>query len=102
METIITAIITAAATISVQLIKSFIDNKRLKKEKEENLKEQEKINVTILRHFITNIYYQYKDLQSIPENQKENLLYLYDLYTSLGGNSYIHSMIAEIEDWSVY
>lgn len=102
METIITAIITAAATIGVQLIKSFIDNKRIKNEKEETLKAQEKINTTILRHFITNLYYQYKDSQSIPENQKENMLYLYDLYSSLGGNSYIHSMIAEIENWSVY
>lgn len=102
METIITAVITAAATIGVQLIKSFIDNKRIKNEKAEALKFQEKINTTILRHFITNLYYQYKDSQSIPENQKENILYLYDLYSSLGGNSYIHSMIAEIESWSVY
>lgn len=56
-------------------------------------------NQDMLRNTITHIYFKYKDTKVIPHYEKENLLYLASRYDALDGNTYIHSIVAEMKTW---
>lgn len=45
-----------------------------------------------LRSTITNIYFKYKDEDSIPYYEKENLDKLYHAYHGIGGNSFVEEL----------
>ena len=53
----------------------------------------------LLRNAILNIYFTYEKEQAIPEAQYESVLGLYDVYTSLGGNGFVHEKVEEIRTW---
>ena len=42
-------------------------------------------------------YYVYTELGTIPTYEKENLTYMYEQYKRMGGNSYITTIMEEIE-----
>ena len=52
-----------------------------------------------LRHEITYIYEKYKDRKILPGNTKNDLCSLYEAYTLLNGNSYIHEIYEEMMKW---
>ena len=63
------------------------------KSKENN---QEKALKCLLRSAITSKYYVYTELKAIPMYEKENIIYMYEQYKAMGGNSYIDKIIEEL------
>lgn len=49
-----------------------------------------------LRSTITNIYFKYKDKDSIPYYEKENLEKLYRAYRDIGGNSFVEDLYTKL------
>ena len=56
-------------------------------------------DIMMLRNSILTIYFAYNDKKVIPEAQYESALGLYDVYHSLGGNSFITDIIEEMRKW---
>lgn len=50
----------------------------------------------LLRDDITRIYFQYISQKEIPSYEKQNLATLFERYTSMGGNAYIHNIYDEL------
>lgn len=67
------------------------------KEYKANDTNQEEALKCLLRSAITSKYYVYTELGTIPTYEKENLVYMYEQYQKMGGNSYINNIMAEIE-----
>lgn len=56
-------------------------------------------NIVMLRHDITSVYEQYKSSAAMPKIIYESTMNLYDKYSSLGGNSYVHEIVEEMKTW---
>lgn len=67
------------------------------KEYKANDTNQEEALKCLLRSAITSKYYVYTELGTIPTYEKENLTYMYEQYKRMGGNSYITTIMEEIE-----
>ena len=50
----------------------------------------------LLRSTITSKYYVYSQLGEIPYYEKENINYLFKQYQKMGGNSYVETIVTEI------
>ena len=61
-------------------------------------KVQEEALKCLLRSAITSKYYVYNEMGLIPVYEKENLIYMYEQYKLMGGNSYINNLMQEIKD----
>ena len=57
---------------------------------------QEEALKCLLRSAITSKYYVYNELKEIPVYEKENLIYMYEQYKLMGGNSYIENIMKDI------
>lgn len=66
---------------------------------EQKLNAHKNADICSLRHEITSIYERYKDSEILPINVKQDLCSLYENYTSLGGNSYVHQIYEDMMDW---
>lgn len=53
-------------------------------------------DLCLIRESINKIYYTYKPIGKIPMYVRENLIKLFNLYESMGGNSYISSVVEEL------
>jgi predicted RNase H-like nuclease (RuvC/YqgF family) len=58
--------------------------------------ETREINKSALRHSITEIYYKHCDEKMLDMNTKNDLCSLYEAYTSIGGNSFVHELYEEM------
>lgn len=58
---------------------------------------QEEALKCLLRSAITSKYYVYTEIGAIPVYEKENLLYMYEQYKLMGGNSYINDIMQEVK-----
>lgn len=56
-------------------------------------------NIVMLRHDITSVYEHYKSSAAMPKVIYESTMNLYDKYSSLGGNSYVHEIVEEMKTW---
>ena len=56
-------------------------------------------NIIMLRHDITSVYEHYKSSAAMPKVIYESTMNLYDKYSSLGGNSYVHEIVEEMKTW---
>lgn len=63
--------------------------------------ETREINKSALRHSITEIYYKHCDEKMLDMNTKNDLCSLYEAYTSIGGNSFVHELYEEMMTWQV-
>lgn len=61
--------------------------------------EQKETNIALIRHEIVDTYEIYKNEKKIPLPVYQSVLDLYDKYTGLGGNSFVHEVIDEIKMW---
>ncbi|WP_027399236.1 hypothetical protein [Anaerovorax odorimutans] len=50
----------------------------------------------ILRNNITKVYYKYLESDSIPIYERENLIKQHNIYSNIGGNSYIDTICKEM------
>lgn len=73
----------------------------LLKKIEARLTEQQQADICTLRHSITSIYEKYKEKKYLPINVKEDLCSLYEIYTELGGNSYVHEIYETMCKWDI-
>lgn len=60
---------------------------------------QASFNRMYLRHSILRVYFSYEQEKEIPIAEWESVLGLYDVYTSLNGNGFIHEKIDEMRNW---
>ena len=56
-------------------------------------------DLALIRNNITHIYQKYCKEKKIPHYEKENVLYLYEEYKKLKGNSYVQNIVNEIKAW---
>lgn len=61
--------------------------------------EQKSYNIAMIRHDIVQTYEAYKEKKEIPLPVYQSVLDLYDKYTGLGGNSFVHQLIEEMKEW---
>jgi hypothetical protein len=61
-------------------------------------KTQEEALKCLLRSAITSKYYVYTEIGEIPQYEKENLVYMFEQYKNMGGNSYINQIMVEISN----
>lgn len=62
---------------------------------------QEKALKCLLRSAITSKYYVYTELKEIPHYEKENIIYMYEQYKAMGGNSYIDNIMRELNSLTI-
>ena len=55
----------------------------------------------LLRDSITKIYYRNKDDGTLEEYERKDLENLYDCYSRMGGNNYVHSLYEEMTHWPI-
>jgi hypothetical protein len=55
----------------------------------------------LIRANIVSQYYVYRRIGSIPYYVKESIAQEYEAYKKLGGNSFVATLIAEINTWKV-
>lgn len=66
------------------------------KEYKKREKTQEEALKCILRSNITSKYYVYNELGSIPYYEKENIDKMHEQYKKMGGNSYVDTIVGEM------
>lgn len=66
-----------------------------------NFKTQKNAIISLLRSGMTDVYYEYKNSKQIPLYKKESWDRNYDVYKSIGGNSFIMDLKKEIDKWEV-
>ena len=96
--TAITFIISSILGYCVSVIKNY--KKRLN-DKTTNEKLQNVALQTLLKSQLTNTYFVYNELKTIPDYVYQNFLDMLEVYESLGGNSYIHTIARKMEQWEI-
>ena len=73
--------------------------KGLIKEVDQKMERGNEIDKCLLRHQITSTYYKYKENHCLPAHVKEDVCHLYEQYSALKGNSYVHKIYDEMMEW---
>ncbi|MBQ2926979.1 MAG: hypothetical protein IJD98_00235 [Oscillospiraceae bacterium] len=55
----------------------------------------------LLRSEIVRNYYRYHNCKQLQEYQYRNLVQCYRAYKTLGGNSFVDHIYAEMQDWEI-
>lgn len=98
LNTIITFIISTTLGYSFSVIKNY-KNKLQRQKENENL--QNTALQALLKSQLTNIYFVYNELKTIPDYAYQNFLDLLKVYESLDGNGFIHTIAKKMEDWDI-
>lgn len=70
---------------------------KIKGYKEKDVRQEEALKC-LLRSNITSKYYVYSELKEIPYYEKENIDKMFEQYKMMGGNSYVETIVREIND----
>lgn len=70
---------------------------RVKKQEEKDKLQQNGL-MCLLRSNITSKYYVYKELGAIPYYEKENIDKMHEQYKKMGGNSYVDTIVVELNE----
>lgn len=68
---------------------------KIKGYKEKDTRQEEALKC-LLRSNITSKYYVYSELKEIPYYEKENIDKMFEQYKMMGGNSYVETIVREI------
>ena len=68
---------------------------KIKGYKEKDVRQEEALKC-LLRSIITCKYYVYSELGKIPYYEKENIDKMFEQYKMMGGNSYVETIVREI------
>lgn len=68
---------------------------RLKDYKKRDRNQEDSLKC-LLRSNITSKYYVYTELKEIPYYEKENIDRMFEQYKNMGGNSYVETIVKEI------
>ena len=94
LEKIISTIIGVIVTASVTGIIGYLTGK-MKGYKQRDNRQEEALKC-LLRSNITSKYYVYSELKEIPYYEKENIDRMFEQYKNMGGNSYVDTIVREI------
>lgn len=70
---------------------------KIKGYKEKDTRQEEALKC-LLRSNITSKYYVYSELKEIPYYEKENIDRMFEQYKMMGGNSYVETIVREINN----
>ena len=70
---------------------------KVKGYKEKDTRQEEALKC-LLRSNITSKYYVYSELKAIPYYEKENIDKMFEQYKMMGGNSYVETIVREINN----
>lgn len=73
---------------------------KIKGYKEKDTRQEEALKC-LLRSNITSKYYVYSELKEIPYYEKENIDKMFEQYKMMGGNSYVETIVHEINNLSI-
>lgn len=88
------ALITGFVTLGVSVI-NMISNKQNVK-KQDLINEINKVQTDNCKNFLVTCISKVEDGGKLSETEKERFWENYDIYTELGGNSYIHSATVKL------
>lgn len=94
-EIILKVILTVVGFITTGVLGYLVAKVKDYKKRDTN---QEEALKCLLRSNITSKYYVYNEIGSIPVYEKENIDYMFEIYKSMGGNSYVERIVKEIND----
>lgn len=92
-EIVMKVILTIVGFIVTGVLGYLVAKVKEYKQKDSN---QEKALKCLLRSSITSKYYVYTEIGEIPSYERENIIYMYDQYKAMGGNSYIDKIMIEL------
>ena len=92
-EIILKAILTLVGFVVTGLLGYFVA--KIKEHKRKDNRQEEALKC-ILRSNITSKYYVYSELKEIPYYEKENIDKMFEQYKNMGGNSYVDTIVKEI------
>lgn len=98
INTIITFIVSSMLGYSVSVIKNY---KNKLNEKDEESKLQKQALMTILQNHLTNTYFVYEEMETIPDYILKNWLNSMKIYEKLGGNDYCHTLQKKVQNWKI-
>ena len=92
-EIILKSILTIVGFVITGLLGYFTAKVKSYKEKDSR---QEEALKCLLRSSITSKYYVYSEMKEIPYYEKENIDRMFEQYKKMGGNSYVDTIVREI------
>lgn len=92
-EIILKSILTIVGFVITGLLGYFTAKVKSYKEKDSR---QEEALKCLLRSSITSKYYVYSEMKEIPYYEKENIDRMFEQYRKMGGNSYVDTIVKEI------
>lgn len=92
-EILMKTILTIVGFVVTGLLGYFVA--KIKGYKEKDVRQEEALKC-LLRSNITSKYYVYSELGEIPYYEKENIDKMFEQYKMMGGNSYVETIVREI------
>lgn len=92
-EILMKTILTIVGFVVTGLLGYFVA--KIKGYKEKDTRQEEALKC-LLRSNITSKYYVYSELKEIPYYEKENIDKMFEQYKMMGGNSYVETIVHEI------
>ena len=92
-EILMKTILTIVGFVVTGLLGYFVA--KIKGYKEKDVRQEEALKC-LLRSNITSKYYVYSELKEIPYYEKENIDKMFEQYKMMGGNSYVETIVREI------
>ena len=92
-EIVLKAILTIVGFAITGLLGYF--TAKIKSYKEKDSRQEEALKC-LLRSNITSKYYVYSEMGEIPYYEKENIDIMFEQYKNMGGNSYVETIVKEI------
>lgn len=94
-EILMKTILTIVGFVVTGLLGYFVA--KIKGYKEKDTRQEEALKC-LLRSNITSKYYVYSELKEIPYYEKENIDKMFEQYKMMGGNSYVETIVHEINN----
>lgn len=92
-EIVLKVILTIVGFVTTGLLGYFVG--KVKDHKNKDSRQEEALKC-LLRSNITSKYYVYSELGEIPYYEKENVDRMFEQYKNMGGNSYVDTIVKEI------
>ena len=94
-EILMKTILTIVGFVVTGLLGYFVA--KIKGYKEKDVRQEEALKC-LLRSNITSKYYVYSELKEIPYYEQENIDKMFEQYKMMGGNSYVDTIVREINN----
>ena len=94
-EIFLKVILTIVSFIVTGVLGYFVG--KVKEYKKKDTRQEEALKC-LLRSNITSKYYVYSQVSEIPYYEKENIDKMFEQYKNMGGNSYVDTIVKEINE----